>query len=50
MKLYNAAQAPSPTMERNFMAEKGLSIPTVEIDTRRGENLATAFHPLKTAP
>jgi len=43
MKLYNAPRAPSPRRVRIFMAEKGISIPLVDIDTRSGENLTEAF-------
>jgi len=43
MKLYTAAQAPNPRRVRIFMAEKGLSIPTVEINVLEEENLSEEF-------
>jgi glutathione S-transferase len=43
MKLYSNAFAPSPRRVRMFAAEKGLSIPTVEIDIAAGETQAPAF-------
>jgi glutathione S-transferase len=43
MKLYDMRVAPSPRRVRIFLAEKGLSIPRVEIDIRAGQNLAPEF-------
>ncbi|MGC2781257.1 MAG: glutathione S-transferase [Bradyrhizobium sp.] len=43
MKLYNSATAPSPRRVRIFLAEKGLTIPTVQVDRRGGEQFAPAF-------
>lgn len=37
MKLYNS-RGPNPRVVRMFMAEKGLEIPTTEVDIRGGEN------------
>ena len=37
MKFYNSV-GPNPRMVRMFMAEKGLKVPTVEVDLRGGEN------------
>ena len=37
MKFYNSI-GPNPRMVRMFMAEKGIDIPTVEIDLMRGDN------------
>ncbi len=39
MKLYDCAVAPNPRRARMFIAEKGIEIPTVEIDILGGENL-----------
>ncbi len=43
MKLYESSVAPSPRRVRIFIAEKGLEIPRVEVDLRRGEQLEAAF-------
>ena len=32
MKLYNTRVAPNPRRVRIFLAEKGVSVPTVEVD------------------
>ena len=37
MRFYNSA-GPNPRVVRMFMAEKGLDVPIVEVDTRNGEN------------
>lgn len=37
MKFYNSI-GPNPRMVRMFMAEKGIEVPTVEVDLRGGEN------------
>ncbi len=37
MKFYNSV-GPNPRVVRMFMAEKGISIPSVEVDLRGGEN------------
>ena len=53
MKLYDNAFAPSPRRVRMFLAEKGLSIPRVEVDIAAGENLQAAFlavNPLGEVP
>lgn len=42
MKLYNSV-GPNPRMVRMFAAEKGLSLPTVEIDLMGGENRQPAY-------
>jgi hypothetical protein len=36
MKLYDCTTAPSPRRVRLFLAEKGVSVPTVQVDLRRG--------------
>ena len=43
MKLYDCTTAPSPRRVRIFLAEKGLAVPTVQIDLRHGEQLGGAF-------
>ena len=37
MKLYDFAAAPSPRRVRIFLAEKGVSLSTVQVDLRSGE-------------
>jgi len=43
MKLYDCATAPSPRRVRIFLAEKGIEVPTVQIDLRGGEHLKEPF-------
>ncbi len=43
MKFYDCAIAPSPRRVRIFLAEKGLSLDTVQIDLMTGENLKPEF-------
>ena len=43
MKLYDSAMAPNPRRVRIFLAEKGIDIPTVQIDLRNGEQLSESF-------
>ena len=43
MRFFDCATAPSPRRVRIFIAEKGLDIPTVEVDLRGGEHLGEAF-------
>jgi glutathione S-transferase len=43
MKLYDCATAPSPRRVRIFLAEKGIAVPTVQVDLRNGEHLRPAF-------
>jgi len=43
MKFYDCAIAPSPRRVRIFLAEKGLSIETVQVDLMTGENLGSPF-------
>ena len=43
MKLYDCATAPSPRRVRIFLAEKGISVPTVQVDLRNNEQLTPAF-------
>ncbi len=43
MKLYDMALAPNPRRVRIFLAEKGITVPTVEIDIPSGVNLSPDF-------
>jgi glutathione S-transferase len=43
MKLYDCHMAPNPRRLRMFLAEKGIYVPTVEINIVEGENLQPAF-------
>jgi glutathione S-transferase len=43
MKLYDCAGAPSPRRVRIFLAEKGITVPTVEVDLYKGEQFTDAF-------
>jgi len=43
MKLYDCATAPSPRRVRIFLAEKGIVVPTVQVDLRNGEQFTPAF-------
>ena len=43
MKFYDCKPAPSPRRVRVFMAEKGIEIPTVQVDLRNGEHLTPEF-------
>lgn len=43
MKFYDCATAPSPRRVRIFLAEKGIRVPTVQVDLRNGEQFTPAF-------
>ena len=43
MKFYDCTTAPSPRRVRIFLAEKGITVPTVQVDLRSGEHLQPAF-------
>src|SRR5947207_1939254 len=43
MKFYDCTTAPSPRRVRIFLAEKGVSLPTVQVDLRNGEQFSEAF-------
>jgi glutathione S-transferase len=43
MKLYEMRVAPNPRRVRIFLAEKGVEIPTIEINIRAGDNLKPEF-------
>ncbi len=53
MKFYDCSTAPSPRLVRIFIAEKGIEIPTQEVDLRHGEHLTPEFrtvNPYCTVP
>jgi glutathione S-transferase len=53
MKLYDTARAPNPRRVRIFLAEKGLSVPTEQVDLRKLEQKAESFrtlNPLQSTP
>jgi glutathione S-transferase len=43
MKFYDCSTAPSPRRVRIFLSEKGISVPTVQVDLRNNEQLTPAF-------
>jgi glutathione S-transferase len=43
VKFYDCAPAPSPRRVRIFLAEKGIAVPTVQVDLRNGEQFTDAF-------
>ena len=43
MKLYDTKMAPNPRRVRMFMAEKGISCETEQVDIVKGENLGEAY-------
>lgn len=43
MKFYDCTTAPSPRRVRIFLAEKGIAVPTVQVNLREGEHLRPAF-------
>ena len=43
MKFYDCTTAPSPRRVRIFLAEKGIILPTVQVDLRNGEQFTPAF-------
>ena len=43
MKLYNSNYAPNPRRVRIFLAEKGITVPTVQVDLRAGEQFTDGF-------
>lgn len=53
MKLYDSASAPNPRRVRVFLAEKGVTIPTEQVDIAKATNREPAFrakNPLGTLP
>jgi glutathione S-transferase len=43
MKLYEMTAAPNPRRVRIFLAEKGITVPFVQVDMRKGEHKAPDF-------
>jgi glutathione S-transferase len=43
MKFYDCSTAPSPRRVRIFLAEKGISVPTVQVNLRGGEQFTPEF-------
>ena len=43
MKLYDATPAPNPRRVRVFLAEKGISVPMVQVDMSKGEHKSPEF-------
>jgi len=43
MKLYDFAPAPNPRRVRIFLAEKGITLPMVQVNLRANEQFAPAF-------
>jgi glutathione S-transferase len=43
MKFYDCATAPSPQRVRIFLAEKGITVPTVQVNLRAGEQFSPEF-------
>jgi glutathione S-transferase len=48
MKFYDCATAPSPRRVRIFLAEKGVSVPTVQVDLRKGEHFSPQFQAINS--
>jgi glutathione S-transferase len=46
MKFYDCVTAPSPRRVRIFLAEKGVTVRTVQVDLRNGEQFTPAFRAL----
>lgn len=43
MRFYDCKTAPSPRRVRMFIAEKGIEVPTIQVDLRNGEQLGDEF-------
>jgi len=43
MKFYDCTTAPSPRRVRIFLAEKGITLPTIQVDLRNGEQFSDAY-------
>lgn len=43
MKLYDNAAAPNPRLVRTLLAEKGICVPTVQVDIGKSENREAEF-------
>ncbi len=49
MKFFDCASAPSPRRVRVFCAEKGIELPTVQVDLANGEQYGEAFQAVNPA-
>ena len=49
MKLYDSARAPNPRRVRIFLAEKGIAVPTEQVDLIKFEQKSEVFRALKSA-
>jgi glutathione S-transferase len=43
VKLYDYQPAPNPRRVRIFLAERGITVPTVQVDLRAGEQFTPEF-------
>ena len=50
MKLNDYQLAPNPRRVRIFLAEKGITIPTVQVDLRAGEQFTPEFRSTGSIP
>ncbi|MBV9347898.1 MAG: glutathione S-transferase [Pseudolabrys sp.] len=53
MKLYDSGRAPNPRRTKIFLAEKGISIPTEQVDMMKGEQRSPAYraiNPMQRMP
>src|SRR3954469_16005581 len=53
MKLYDSGRAPNPRRVRVFLAEKGITVPTEQVDMMAGQHRTpeyTAINPLQRMP
>jgi glutathione S-transferase len=48
MKFYDCASAPSPRRVRIFLAEKGITVSTVQVDLRKGEQFTDEFRAINS--
>jgi glutathione S-transferase len=49
MKLYDCTTAPNPRRVRIFLAEKGIALPTIQVDLRAGEQFTPPFRAINPA-
>jgi glutathione S-transferase len=49
MKLYDCTVAPNPRRVRIFLAEKGIVLPTIQVDLRAGEQFTPEFREINPA-
>jgi len=50
MKLYDYQLAPNPRRVRIFLAEKGITVPTVQVDLRASEQFTPEFRAINPEP